>query len=194
MKLITYNSKSKASFGFTLIELLVVIVVLGILGVVGTDLFSSVIKGTNKANIISEVKQNGQLVMDIIERNIREATEATNPILTPGSPPTYDTTSLVLTTPSGTVTFGFDAECKTCTPPTNGQITMNTSPITSTDTKTGVSVTSVSYTILPPPTPSPAAPSVILVSMTINQGAQAPTRKDFTANVVLTTTVALRTY
>jgi len=182
---------SNTDSGFTLIELLVVIVVLGILGVVGTDLFSSVIKGTNKANVIAEVKQNGQLAMDIIERNIREATSATNPIL-PGSPPTYDTTNLILTTPSGTITFGFIPECgdDSC----NGQITMNNVPITSTDTKTGVSVADVAFEITPPPSSSPSSPAVVTVRMTINQAAQASTRKDFTANVPLRTDVSLRSY
>jgi prepilin-type N-terminal cleavage/methylation domain-containing protein len=179
------------NYAFTLIELLVVIVVLGILGVVGTDLFSSVIKGTNKANVIAEVKQNGQLAMDIIERNIREATTAENPP-NPLPPPDYLTTGLILTTPSGTVTFGFIPECtdKSC----NGRITMNTTPITSTDTRTGVSIASVSYNISSPPSSSPSSPAVVKVTMTVNQAAQASTRNDFTADVTLTTTVSLRTY
>jgi len=180
------------NYAFTLIELLVVIVVLGILGVVGTDLFSSVIKGTNKANVIAEVKQNGQLAMDIIERNIRDATAARNPIDPGTGQPIL--TDLILTTPSGEVTFAFEAECKTCTPPTNGQITMNSIPITSTDTRTGVSIASVSYNISSPPSSSPSSPAVVEVTLTVNQAAQAPTRKDFTADVTLTTTVSLRTY
>jgi prepilin-type N-terminal cleavage/methylation domain-containing protein len=171
--------------GFTLIELLVAVVVLAILGVVGTDLFSSVMKGANKANVITEVKQNGQLAMEIIERNIRQATKAETP----------NTPTLILTTPSGIVTFEFLTECKLpCTPASNGQITMNTNPITSTDTKTGVSVELASFVINEPPVSNPSAPKTVTVTLRLQQGVSAPTRKDFRADVTLTTTVSLRSY
>lgn len=188
---VSREPRTKNQLAFTLIELLVVIVVLGILGVVGTDLFSSVIKGTNKANAIAELKQNGQLAMDIIERNIREAANAENPIV--GSQ--ADTGILILTMPSGVITrFEFVAPCGNCTPKTNGQITMNNEPITSTNAITGVNVVSASFNINPPPPSNPTSPKTVTVTFQLEQGISAPTRKDFTASVPFASTVSLRSY
>src|SRR3989344_5912333 len=62
--------------GFTLLEFLVVIGLLSI--TIGSILLflTSVLKGTNQANITSEVKQNGQVVLDTLESQIRNATDA----------------------------------------------------------------------------------------------------------------------
>src|SRR3990167_9997632 len=64
------------SKGFTLLEFLVVIGLLSI--TIGSILLflTSVLKGTNQANITSEVKQNGQVVLDTLESQIRNATDA----------------------------------------------------------------------------------------------------------------------
>src|SRR3990167_9169606 len=64
------------SGGFTLLEFLVVIGLLSI--TIGSILLflTSVLKGTNQANITSEVKQNGQVVLDTLESQIRNATDA----------------------------------------------------------------------------------------------------------------------
>ncbi|OGD86188.1 hypothetical protein A2Z23_03165 [Candidatus Curtissbacteria bacterium RBG_16_39_7] len=181
--------KLTSNQGFTLIELLVVIVIFAILGVVGTDLFSSVIRGTNKANVISEVKQNGQLAMDMIERNIREARDASNPII-PTPSPHPNTTVLDLIMTVGTVRFQFIPEGST----TNGQIYMNGEPITSTDPVTGVNVESASFVINEPPASSPSSPKTVTVTLNLEQGVSASTRKDFTADVTLSTDVSLRSY
>src|SRR3990170_4782911 len=64
------------SKGFTLLEFLVVIGLLSI--TIGSILLflTSVLKGTNQANITSEVKQNGQVVLDTLESQIRNASDA----------------------------------------------------------------------------------------------------------------------
>src|SRR3989304_4430925 len=70
------NTKYCKIKGFTLIELLVV---LGILAAaVGATLIflTSVLKGTNQANVTAEVKQNGQVVLDSLEKQVRGATAA----------------------------------------------------------------------------------------------------------------------
>ena len=60
-------------FGYTLIELLVVLGILA-LTVGGITMFlTSILRGTNKANTQTEVKQNGQAVLDSLERQIRGA-------------------------------------------------------------------------------------------------------------------------
>src|SRR3989344_4232759 len=62
--------------GFTLLEFLVVIGLLSL--TIGSILLflTSVLKGTNQANVTSEVKQNGQVVLDALESQIRKATDA----------------------------------------------------------------------------------------------------------------------
>src|SRR3989304_9968988 len=70
------NTKYCKIKGFTLIELLVV---LGILAAaVGATLIflTNVLKGTNQANVTAEVKQNGQAVLDSLEKQIRGAINA----------------------------------------------------------------------------------------------------------------------
>src|SRR3990170_7948701 len=64
------------SKGFTLLEFLVVIGLLSI--TIGSILLflTSVLKGTNQANITSEVKQNGQVILDTLESQIRNASDA----------------------------------------------------------------------------------------------------------------------
>src|SRR3989344_764838 len=62
--------------GFTLVELLVV---LGILSAtVGSTLLflTSTLKGSNQASIVAEVKQNGQVTLDLLEREVRGANNA----------------------------------------------------------------------------------------------------------------------
>src|SRR3990167_10128021 len=64
------------ALGFTLIEFLVVLGILAIT-VSATLLFlTSVLRGSNKANIIAEVKQNGQVVLESLERQIRNGVDA----------------------------------------------------------------------------------------------------------------------
>ena len=62
--------------GFTLVEFVVVIGILGFT-VGATMLFlNSVLKGANQTNVTQEVKQNGQIVLDSLDRQIRGAVDA----------------------------------------------------------------------------------------------------------------------
>ncbi len=174
------KKNSKFTVGFTLIELLIVIVVLSILGVVAVQLFSSVLQGTNKAQVIVEVKQNGQFLSDTLERKVRGATDAT-----------VNLDIITLTTPAGTEVIQFIPPCNGCNPKTNGKITINGASVTSTDAVTGVDVTTTTFSLLPI---VEGLPKVIQVDITLNQGVSASTRRDFQANIKLTNTYSLRTY
>ena len=84
--------------GFTLIEFLVV---LGVLATaIGSALLvlTSVLRGTNQANVTAEVKQNGQAVFDTLESQIRNARDAKD--LTPLPPGASD--GVILTLADGT--------------------------------------------------------------------------------------------
>ena len=59
--------------GFTLVEMLVVIAVVAVVGVIITTIFIRSLRGSNKAQIISSIKQNGQLVLENIDKTIRNA-------------------------------------------------------------------------------------------------------------------------
>lgn len=58
-------------FGFTLIEVLVVIGVLSVIAVLILTIFSRSLRGNNKAQILSVIKQNGQSVLENIDKTIR---------------------------------------------------------------------------------------------------------------------------
>ncbi len=59
--------------GFTLVEMLVVISVLSIVGVIILTIFTRTLKGNNKAQIIGVIKQNGQSVLENMDKTIRGA-------------------------------------------------------------------------------------------------------------------------
>ncbi len=59
--------------GFTLAEILVVIAVISILGLLIVTIFSRTLRGTNKSQIISAIKQNGQAVLETMDKTIRGA-------------------------------------------------------------------------------------------------------------------------
>lgn len=61
------------NLGFTLIELIVVVAIMAVLGVIFTDILIQAIRGQNKVKAINMVKQNGQVVMDKLSNEIREA-------------------------------------------------------------------------------------------------------------------------
>lgn len=59
--------------GFTLVEVLVVISIVGVIGLVLTQVFFRTIQGNNKAQISSNIKQNGQSALDIMDKTIRNS-------------------------------------------------------------------------------------------------------------------------
>lgn len=67
------NKKIIRKQGFTLIELLVVVTIMVIMGVIFTSILIESLRGRNKVNAINQVKQNGQVVLDRLSNEIREA-------------------------------------------------------------------------------------------------------------------------
>ncbi len=63
--------------GFTLIEILVVITIIGVLTGITADIFIQIVRGSNKANVVTEIKQNGDNILNQLERTIRNAEEIT---------------------------------------------------------------------------------------------------------------------
>lgn len=59
--------------GFTLIEALVVIGVLSVIGMIILNVFSRSLRGSNKSQILGSIKQNGQLVLENMDKTIRNS-------------------------------------------------------------------------------------------------------------------------
>lgn len=59
--------------GFTLIEILVVIGILAAIGLMVVDIMSKSFKSNDKTKLISNLKQNGQSALNIIDRTIRQS-------------------------------------------------------------------------------------------------------------------------
>ena len=63
----------KNSKGFTLVETVVVVFLLGLIVAVSGSLFFAILKGASKAEVVKEVKQNGDYAMNFMIRTIRNA-------------------------------------------------------------------------------------------------------------------------
>jgi prepilin-type N-terminal cleavage/methylation domain-containing protein len=60
--------------GFTLIELLVVIAVVGIMGTIIMSILFSVLRGANKTNALSKIRENGNFAMNQLTKIARSGT------------------------------------------------------------------------------------------------------------------------
>lgn len=72
-KVLSIKYKVSRSSGFTLIELIVVVGLIGILGFIFSDVLSQTLRGQNKVRVINQVKQNGQVALEKISNDIRDA-------------------------------------------------------------------------------------------------------------------------
>lgn len=59
--------------GFTLIEMLVVIAVLAVFGTLILIIFTRTLRGGGKTQIIEAIKQNGQSVLEVMDKTVRNA-------------------------------------------------------------------------------------------------------------------------
>jgi len=184
------------SKGFTLLEFLVVIGLLSI--TIGSILLflTSVLKGTNQANITAEVKQNGQVVLDTLESQIRNATDADCTLKNGNDDcirvkllrPNTDPLHIACVDPVGQTENGrIEIASSLLDDP------VNFTSITNTDIKSGVSVTDCKFNVVAS-SGGVSAPPIVAVSFKVNQGVAAASRSDFLANVDFQTTISLRGY
>lgn len=192
--------------GFTLIEFLVVLGVLAI--AVGSVLLflTSILRGTNQANVTSEVKQNGQAVLDSLDGQIRNAkniqcVNSSNAIVS-CSDVAASHKYIGLIMPDGST---YHIKCFSDSTPKviNGWIGTATSsiiptdgsyiPVTHTDLVAGVDVNNCNFAVQPS-TPGTLNPAVVAISFVANQGLNAASRQDFKANIQFQTTISLRQY
>lgn len=64
---------TRLSSGFTLVEILVVMAIMAIVGTIMVAIFSNTLRGSNKSQILAVVKQNGQAVLDNMDKAMRDA-------------------------------------------------------------------------------------------------------------------------
>jgi prepilin-type N-terminal cleavage/methylation domain-containing protein len=67
--------------GFSLIEMLVVIVVVSIFGLLMLQIFTQTLRGNNKARVVSSLKQNGQFVLETMDKEIRNSQSVICPLI-----------------------------------------------------------------------------------------------------------------
>lgn len=136
----------KRQSGFTLLEMLVVTGLIALLGVVFSSSFFSILKGTSKATVTTEVRQNGDYALSVMEQLIRNAKP------TPSCGGSFVT---ITGNDGGVTTFA-------CTTGVGGKLTSNSSSLTT----TSVRVLSCSFNCLPASAISPAGVSL---SFTLSQ-------------------------
>lgn len=81
--------------GFTLAEVLVVIAILSIIGLIAVTIFTRTLRGVNKSQIISTLKQNGQSVLENIDKTVRNADAVICPPVIPPATKATDNTLVV---------------------------------------------------------------------------------------------------
>jgi prepilin-type N-terminal cleavage/methylation domain-containing protein len=186
------------SGGFTLVEFLIVISVISLS--VGSVLvfLTSTLKGANQANIISEVRQNGQAVLDNLQTQIRASKKAEYFSDRGVTLPAGWLSGLFLTLSTGeqlnVVCFktagsnGWIGVYKDVAG-TLPNITSTYQPLTNNSSVSGVDI-SCSATTFQINTNK----NLVIIGFTANQGVGAPSRADFLANARFVTTVGIRSY
>lgn len=136
-----------SNMGFTLVELLVVSTIIATVGFVFSSSFIALMGGSKKADIVSEVKQNGNFALSVMEQLIRNSLPSSS--CTP-------TSVTINNSDGGTTTFAcidIDGVMR---------IASNSSALTSRT----VRVVECSFVC---PTPVPASPAGVNISFTLEQ-------------------------
>lgn len=98
----------KKQHGFTLVELLAVMMAFAIVGSVAGGILITSLRTSNKASVITSVKQNGDFVVTQMSKVLRDARELVNPYpcnILP-TPPTVAQTVQVITNEGDSITVG----------------------------------------------------------------------------------------
>lgn len=75
----------KKDQGFTLIEAVVTIMVVSVIGLILTGILSSSFTGSTKTQLVGNIKQNGQVALNIMENSIKFAQAIVCPAVASGS-------------------------------------------------------------------------------------------------------------
>ena len=133
--------------GFTLIELLVVTAVMGGLAIVSATVISNVLRSQNKTNIVNEVRQNGDMVIDKFERDVKQASGVTQ----------VSGTNVELYI--GGTAIGWDC--------TGNSFTRDGVAVTSTDPTTGVQLVTCQFVVTG--TAGQGIPQIVKLDFTLEQ-------------------------
>lgn len=163
--------------GYSLIEILVVMSIVAVISIFGLNFLSTILKGTSKSTITSELKQNGNYVMDVMSYYIRNAVTIEQCLSNSITLRQWDNTSVV-----------FSLLAKDDVNKINARIASNSAALTNSDAQSGIAVSSLSFTC------SSTAPPVVTLSFTLSQSAWASNTTENTASLNFSTTVSLRTY
>lgn len=125
--------------GFTLVEILVVIAVIAIIGTILVAIFTNTLKGSSKSQILSVIKQNGQAVLENMDKTVRGADDVVCPFVIPPVT-TADSTNLVILSGGIYTRYRFTAPTGT----DNGLIQQD-NPIKQTDVATGKEETDTAF-------------------------------------------------
>lgn len=101
--------------GFTLIEMLAVLAVFGVIGIISTSILITALRTTNKTNILSSVKQNGDFVLTQLSQSLRDARLIKTPfpcVVVSPTPPLISSSISFVAADGGTITY-------TCENPTD---------------------------------------------------------------------------
>lgn len=158
--------------GFTLVEMVVLMGVIAIVGVMISNLFLTNLRTAAKTKALTEVKQNGDYVLSVMERMIRNAREVSD----------YNALSITVINPDeGTTVFR-------CENDGDEKITSNSAALTS--IKVRVSSDCEEFLSYQAPT---GKPLVVKIKFTLSQKG-ASLGREFTAQVPFQTTVSTRIY
>lgn len=166
----------KKQKGFTLLEILVVIGVIGIMGTLITQVFITTTRTNTKAELLKDVKQNGDLAMEIMERMIRNSFGVVSVCSDTGT----KLSTLEIKNPDGqdtqfgciynsSVTRIASTSAATGTSVYLTGLNVTTGGVTC-DQSSGQSATSLSFTC----TSHPDAPPTVIVSFTLDQSTVSP--------------------
>lgn len=145
------NTKSKKTknLGFTLLEVLVTTAIIGVLFIMASAIFINTIRSANKANITNEAKENASLVIQSLERDVRNASSYT----------VNDTGLQLALNYSGGSTVNW--ECKPAVVGANAYLTRQNLTVTNRDPVNGVSASSCDFL------PHNGSGSTVLVTLKI---------------------------
>ena len=102
-------------------EMLVVISVLSVVSVMILTIFTRSLRGGNKAQIIATIKQNGQSVLENMDKTIRNSDNVVCPVVTPPAT-TADSNNLVVKSGGIYTRYRFISPSPSPTPTVNGLI------------------------------------------------------------------------